>query len=67
MNGLITYPAKLFLGKGIDKKFPFLVNLYQRLHVSLVKDEIKKVNIPLGCQLYVSTKDTGVGLYFVVI
>ena len=55
--------AKLSLGKGIDKKFPLLISFYQRLYFLWVKEELKKVKIPLNCQLLVSTKDAGVGLY----
>ena len=63
INKLLSLPAKIFLGKGIDKRFPFLVGLYQKVSFLLAKEEIKKVKIPLNCKLYVSTKDLGVSLY----
>jgi len=60
---IITIPAKLFLGKGLDKKFPFLVNLYQKIYMLASREEFKEVAIPLGLKLLVSTKDAGVGFY----
>lgn len=55
--------AKLFLGKGIDKKFPFLVDLYKKVYAVVTKNGEVKVKIPLGLKLLVSNKDCGVGMY----
>lgn len=55
--------AKLFLGKGIDKKFPFLVSLYKKVYSFMAKNGQVQVNIPLGSKLLVSGKDAGLGLF----
>jgi FkbM family methyltransferase len=60
---LFALPAKLFLGKGIDRKFPFLVDLYKKASLLMTEEGEVKVPIPLRAKLLVSTKDTGVGLF----
>lgn len=59
---LLTLPAKLFLGKGVDKKFPFLVNLYKKAVSVVAKDSQVVVSLPLNSKLLVSTKDAGLGM-----
>lgn len=60
---LIELPAKLFLGKGIDKKFPFLVGLYKKVYSLVAKNGEMKVEIPLGLKLIVSVRDCGLGMF----
>lgn len=55
--------AKLFLGKGIDKKFPILVDLYKKVFQMVGKNAEVSVDIPLGQRLLVSTKDSGLGMF----
>lgn len=62
-NAIISLPAKLFLGKGIDKKMPFLVDFYQWIISTFIKEKTIEVKIPLNLKLKVSSKDTGVGMY----
>jgi len=63
IDNLLTLIAKLFLGKGIDKKLPFLVNFYKKVFQRIVKDGEIEISIPLGLQLFVSKKDCGMGMY----
>ncbi len=63
INALLALPARLFLGKGIDKKMPFLVALYKRVFASLAKDVPIPVTIPLATTLFVSSKDAGLGMF----
>jgi len=63
LTKLLQQLSKLFLGKGfIDKFFPFLIPLFQKLYASLQKELTKTVSIPLDLKLKVFTKDVGVGL-----
>lgn len=63
LQQLLVLPARLFLGKGVDKKFPFLVSLYKRLFSLFSKSGEVEVNIPLGLKLFVDQKDAGVGMF----
>lgn len=60
---LLNIPAKYLMGKGIDKRFPFLVSLYKQVSLYMAKDGETEVAIPLQSRLLVSNKDTGLGLF----
>lgn len=55
--------AKLFLGRGVDKKFPVLVDLFKKVYFLVATAEPIQVNIPLGMRIWVSGKDAGLGLF----
>ena len=63
LNKILALQAKIFLGKGIDKKFPFLVSLYKKVCFLVAKNGEGLVDIPLNSKLLVSEKDTGLGLF----
>ncbi len=54
--------AKLFLGKGLDKKCPILVDLYKKVYSVVAKNSEIEVRIPLSQKLIVSEKDCGLGM-----
>lgn len=54
--------AKQFMGKGIDKKFPFLVWIYKKIYTHFSPAGEIETNIPLNSKLLVSSKDSGMGL-----
>lgn len=60
---LLDLPAKAFLGKGIDKKLPFLVVAYKSVFSRLQKDGVTEVKIPKNIRMLVSNKDAGLGMY----
>lgn len=55
--------SRLLLGKGIDKKFPFLVSFYRKVFSLAAKEKIALVDTSLGFKLFVSRKDAGVGMF----
>ena len=60
---LLQKTSGVFLGKGfIDKHFPVLIPLFQRIYGKLQKDKVKTVSIPLNLKLKVFAKDIGIGL-----
>lgn len=63
IQDMLNLLAQIFLGKGIDKKFPFLVDLYKKVYSIVVKEGEVKVTIPLGLKLFVSSKDCGLGMF----
>ncbi len=63
LDKIFTTPAKIFLGKGIDKNFPFLVDLYKKVYVIVAKNGELKVKIPMDMKLIVSAKDCGLGMF----
>lgn len=63
MQTILFLFAKLFLGKGFDKKLPILVGLYKKIFQRYIKEKMVKVYIPLGSSLIVSNKDSALGLY----
>jgi FkbM family methyltransferase len=64
---LLQQLSKLFLGKGfIDRFFPFLIPLFQKIYASLQQESIKTVTIPLELKFKVFTKDIGVGLPLII-
>ncbi len=62
-NLILDLPAKYLMGKGIDKHFPFLVDLYKRVSVVMAKKGETEVPRPLNTKLLVSNKDAGLGLF----
>jgi len=62
INQILELPAKYLMGRGIDKRFPYLVDLYKKVSVAIVREGRVIVDIPGGGVLSVSTKDSGLGL-----
>lgn len=54
--------ARQFMGRGIDKKFPFLVWLYKKTYTHFTPEAEIETSIPLKSKLVVSSKDSGLGL-----
>lgn len=62
LQKLLFLIAKLFLGKGIDRKFPFLVDLYKKIYAGTAPNQEVRVRIPLNSRLLISTKNPRLGL-----
>ena len=62
-GNMLNLIAKLFLGKGIDKKLPFLVDWYKAAFLKFSKAGETEVEIPMGLKMLVSDKDAGLGLF----
>ena len=59
----INFFAKPFMGKGIDKKFPWLLTLYENVYVALVNPKKVVTKIPLDLDLIVDTKDSYLAMF----
>ena len=62
MKTILEKVAKQFMGRGIDKKFPFLVWIYKKIYTRFSPAGEIETNIPLNSKLLVSSKDSGMGL-----
>lgn len=62
MKTILEKIAKQFMGRGIDKKFPFLVWLYKKVYTQFSPAGEIEISIPLKSKLLVSSKDSGLGL-----
>ncbi|MDP2683739.1 MAG: FkbM family methyltransferase [bacterium] len=62
MKTILEKIAKQFMGRGIDKKFPFLVWLYKKTYTSFTSEAEIETLIPLKSKLLVSSRDSGLGL-----
>lgn len=60
MQNVFGVLVRAFAGKGVDKKFPFLVVLFKKF-ASLGRETATIVHIPLRSRLFVSHKDTALG------
>jgi FkbM family methyltransferase len=63
MKNFMLLIAKMFLGKGIDKKFPFLLRVYKFIFSSVNDTREYTVSIPLQSKLIVSGNDLGLGSF----
>lgn len=63
LDGFLTTLAGQVLGQGYDKKLPFLVEIYKKASSLAIKEEKVLVPLPEKALLWVSTRDTGVGLF----
>ncbi len=63
MNYFFKLLVKKFANQGIDKQFPFLVGLFKKVYGILSPDVEFLVDIPLDSKIYVSGKDSGLGLF----
>lgn len=59
---MFEFFSKHLMGRGIDKKFPFLVSLYKKAYFLLAKEGLTKLSILSDLNLFVSNKDSGLGL-----
>lgn len=62
MSNILELVAKKFMGKGIDKRFPFLVGFYKEIYARFSSEGEVEIKIPLSSKLFVSKKDSGLGL-----
>lgn len=62
---LLNFVSKPFAGKGIDKKFPILVTLYQKFYTSFQKNELVTIAIPNNAQLTFAATDPHIGMFLI--
>lgn len=63
LQKLLAIPAKLFLGKGIDKKLPFLVSWYKKVFDTFAEEGTEEVLLPNHLKLLVDKKDAALGMF----
>ena len=59
---LVNKIALPFMGKGIDKHFPFLITLYEYFYTRLQSKEWEVVPIPMGGRLNIDKSDAYLGM-----
>ncbi len=59
---VINKIALPFMGKGIDKHFPFLITLYEYFYTCLQSKEWEVVPIPMGGRLKIDKSDAYLGM-----